>query len=258
MRHSREEGEMSKGRDTGFRIDFIIKPIAFDEKEHIVRFEVVPDPRRYEWQQVEGKKRLYDKLDKLLFPEDVLERCMEAMKDKPLTFEKQEIDDAKSYVGSRRSRVENLLEGKADPPTFSDPSDEFLRSLNNGQHDFVILSLDLCGSTKLATTLSSTTYVRVIETALFVISAPAPLFHGHVLKYTGDVIIAYFPAPSFIRKNDLGLHASMTMSRLIYEAINPALAARGWPILGARIGLDSGSADVVEIGSPSTKQQKDI
>jgi class 3 adenylate cyclase len=101
-------------------------------------------------------------------------------------------------------------------------------------------------------------YKTVISTTLYELSEIVPKFHGHVLKYTGDGLIAYFPEPSFILKNDLAIVCALTLRILVYEALNPILIKRGFPSIGIRIGLDAGEAYVVTIGSPETKQHKDI
>ena len=151
-----------------------------------------------------------------------------------------------------------MLDGALTEPTFDDKSEEFLESLATDQLGFVILVVDIVGSTTLSQTVGNRTYARVIATVLHELSLTIPAFHGHVLKYTGDGLIAYFPEPSFITKNDLGLDCALTLRLLVYEAINPALEARGLPSLGIRIGLDSGEAIVVTMGHPATKQHKDV
>ncbi len=123
---------------------------------------------------------------------------------------------------------------------------------------FVIICVDLVGSTKLSTNLEPEKYTRLISTVLYEISEIIPKFHGHVLKYTGDGIIAYFPEPSFITKNDLAIDCALTIRRLVYKGLNPILKKNGYPCIDIRIGLDSGEAYIVTIGSPETKQHKDI
>ena len=79
-----------------------------------------------------------------------------------------------------------------------------------------------------------------------------------MLNYTGDGIIAYFPAPSFINKNDLAIDCAATMRLLVRDALNPLLIEHGYVPISVRIGLDAGAAAVIAIGSPATKQRKDI
>jgi len=241
-----------------FRIDFVFETLSCDEETKIVTFRAKPDPRRYEWQTKDGKDFLYDKFDKLLFPEDVVAKFAENLKGYPINFEPQKAGDAEEYVQSRRSMIDRSLKGHGEQPTFSDPSREFLASLGPDTREFVVLSLDIVGSTTRATTTSAAEYARVIQTALLEFSEVVPLFHGHILKYTGDGIIAYFPAPSFITKNDLALDCALTLRRLVQNGLNPALTEHGYDSIHIRIGIDSGEAAVIAIGSPNTKQEQDI
>ena len=240
------------------RFDFVTEVVSVDEKTKQVSFILEPDPRRYEWHTLGGKKLLYDKFDKVFYDENILRQFAEALKGCPVNYEPHTIRDAAEYVSSRRPTIESLLKGKQTPPVFSDPSEEFLRSLEANKNEFVILSLDLIGSTKLATTLPVEEYSRVIQTVLFEIAEVIPHFHGHILKYTGDGIIAYFAAPSFITKNDLALDCALTLWRLVHHGLNPVFSDLGYQPIDLRIGLDSGEAAIVAIGSPTTKQHKDI
>jgi len=255
---SSADSSKSAERQVRFRIDFVFEVRSLDDEKRIVTFLAKPNPRRYEWRSEGGKNYLYDKFDKLLFPEDIIARLAEDSIGQPIYYQPPKIGDAAEYVQSRRPMILSFLKGEQSPPTFADPSDEFLGSLETDKLEFVILSLDLVGSTKLATTVPASEYSRLIQTALFEISDVVPLFHGHVLKYTGDGIIAYFPAPSFITKNDLALDCALTLRRLVQDGLNPVLVETGHEPINVRIGLDSGEAAVVAIGSPTTKQHKDI
>ena len=168
------------------------------------------------------------------------------------------VKDSREYVQNRISSIKAELSGNFQPPTFEDKSENFLRSLKEDKLGFVILSLDLVKSTILLTKLSPKEYSEIISVYLYEVSSVIPLFHGHVLKYTGDGIIAYFPEPSFISKNDLAIDCALTLRRLIYEGIDTVLADNNYPMIDIRIGLDSGEAYVLTIGSPKTKQHKDI
>jgi class 3 adenylate cyclase len=97
-----------------------------------------------------------------------------------------------------------------------------------------------------------------MEVMLYELSNIIPLFRGHVLKYTGDGLIAYFPEPGFTTKNDLAIDCALTLRRLVYFALNPLLREIQYPNIDVRIGLDSGQAYVLTIGSPATKQHMDI
>jgi class 3 adenylate cyclase len=59
-------------------------------------------------------------------------------------------------------------------------------------------------------------------------------------------------------KNDLAIDCALTLRGLVYRVLNPILEERGFPTIGVRIGLDAGEAYIETIGSPATKQHKDI
>ena len=71
-------------------------------------------------------------------------------------------------------------------------------------------------------------------------------------------MIAYFPSPSFITKNDLAIDCALTIKQLVYKGLNQVFSDEGYPCIDIRIGLDSGEAYALTIGSPETKRQKDI
>jgi len=241
-----------------FRFDFIQEVISIDEKSRKILLKLEPDPRRYEWKVINGKRELYDKFDNVYFTEEFVFDSYKQLEGMPIYFERPDIENAKEYIESRRSHISAMLEGDRSKPTFKDKSEEFLESLTEYKLAFVIISLDIVGSTKLATETDSRIYARIITTILYELSEIIPKFRGHVLKYTGDGLIAYFPEPSFIRKNDLAIDCALTLRGLVYDGLNPILRKKGYPTLDIRIGLDSGEAYIEIIGSPETKQHKDI
>lgn len=242
-----------------FRIDLEVEIVNFNEEDGTFEVAFVPNPRRYEWVEQDGERFLYDKLDRLMFPERVwVEGLSKVLEGAPIYHQRQEIDSADSYVESRIPFVREMLTGADTSVDVADKSEDFLNSLAADKLDFAILSLDIVSSTKLSTKIAQEKYSRLICTTLFELSAVVPKFHGHVLKYTGDGLIAYFPAPSFIRMNDFAIDCALTMHLLIYEGINRVLKDEDYQPIDIRIGIDSGEASIVTIGSPDTKRHKDI
>jgi len=176
------DGGKDDDRLVRFRIDFVFEVISTDDESRTVRFIARPDPRRYEWRTEKGERYLYDKFDDLRFPEDILKKFAEDLKGHPINYEPQKIGDAVAYVRSRRPLILSFLKGDQSPPTFADPSDDFLASLETDKLEFVILSLDLVGSTKLATSVPVADYSRLIQTALFEISEIVPYSMGMFLS----------------------------------------------------------------------------
>ena len=240
------------------RIDLVVKVISIDEEKN--EFEVVfePHPRRYEWKERDGKRWLFDKLDNLWFPEDVFIKQLPKLLQGPVGYQRQRIDSAEDYVNGRLPYIRKMLTSTDIPTKLVDKSEDFLNSLAAHKLEFAILSLDIVGSTRLSTVMPPEKYSRLICTTLFELSTVVPKFHGHVLKYTGDGLIAYFPAPSFIRMNDLAMDCALTMHLLTYEGINPVLKGEGYQPIDIRTGIDSGEAPIVTIGSPETKRHRDI
>lgn len=255
LRDAKSRDEATLG-PVEFRMDFVLKLTR--GTDHPTTFSVVPSPDRYERAERDGRSGWRDRLDGLFFTNEVVADVVRRLSDMPMGFQQQQLGNAGEYVRARVAEIEAMLDGHLGQATFEDPSEEFLESLADDRLSFVILVVDAVGSTQLAQRLTAEDYARVMSTVLTELSYLVPAFHGHVLKYTGDGLIAYFAEPSFVIKNDLGIDCAFTMRRLIAEGVNPTLEMRGWPAIGVRVGIDSGEAIVVTMGHKSTKQHKDI
>jgi len=257
--------EMAKGeaehKEFLFRMDFVNSMEWKDREKGILQVVMKPDPRRYEWVEEEGRRLLYDKYDEVYFREEVLKQLPEFLEGMPVGLQPAGIVYAPAYVRDRKQQIKrNLAQDslRDNPDLPCDKSDEFLEALADHELGFAIVSMDLVESTELITRLPSDDFKLIVETLLYECSRVVPQFHGHVLKYTGDGLIAYFPEPSFIIKNDLAIDCALTMHGLVYAAINPCLAEAGLPEIDIRLGLDSGLASVLVLGSSETKRHADI
>ena len=67
------------------------------------------------------------------------------------------------------------LKGDEKPATFGDKSEAFLESLAQDKLGFVIMCVDIVGSTKLSTNLEPEKYTRLISTVLYEMSEIIPL-----------------------------------------------------------------------------------
>lgn len=241
-----------------FRMDFVQEVVSMDDDKKTFTVRLIPNPKRYEWKTIDGEQYLYDKFDNFYIRKETFADFAKQLAGKPIYFQPQEIGNAEQYVQNRIPLIRERLIGNNEAAVFEDKSEAFLQSLAEDRLGFVIMCVDLAGSTKLSTTLELQKYAKLISILLYEISEIIPKFHGHVLKYTGDGLIAYFPEPSFITKNDLAMDCALTTKELVYYGINPVLEENGYPHINIRIGLDSGDAYVITIGSPATKQHKDI
>ena len=85
-----------------------------------------------------------------------------------------------------------------------------------------------------------------------------PYFHGHVLKFTGDGALVYFPPPSFITGNDNAIDCALTIRGVVLDSINPVFGELGYPAINVRIGIESGGAVAMTVGHSSSKRQRDL
>ena len=223
-----------------------------------VTVSIYPDPRRYEWIDRSDGRYLFDKLDNTQFPEKLVFEMLQEAAKAPRFGQQQIIGNAVEYWEDRKKHIIQELTNREIPKEMSDKSDSFLRRLEVYSLNFVIISFDIVDSTLLSTCLGQEEYAFLISLVLYELSDIVPKFHGHVLKYTGDGLIAYFAEPSFINKNDLAIDCALTMDGLIKNAINPVFEENNYPAIHTRIGLDAGEAFIQDMGSPNTKQHKDV
>lgn len=241
-----------------FRADFTMRVLAMDEETGVATFELVPDSRRYDQIEHNGEAALYDRYDKTIVPLRVLAEAMDR-DPTPMHYAPPRISDAAVYIASRKSLIASrLANDSVSAAEFSDQSGEFLERLADHRLDFAIISIDLVGSTQLATSLDPETYARIIEILLSELAEIVPLFRGHVLKYTGDGLIAFIPGPSPNTQNDLAIDCALTMHALVYQALNPAFEAAGHPTVDVRLGVDAGEAAIRILGSTQTKRHADL
>jgi class 3 adenylate cyclase len=240
------------------RFDVEVEVLDFDPKTGHIEYHIHPDPGRYEWRDEPEGRVLYDRFDGFRFSYalviDTLKRAMQMDQSPPLAV----IPDVAAYVASRRPQIAAALRGERDGGKLVDLAEERLRQFEKDELAFVILSVDIKGSTKLQTSSDRKTFARTINTFLTEMSELVALFHGHVLKYEGDGLIAYFAAPAFIIKADAAIDCAFCIHRLIYDAVNPELERAGLPPIDVRLGLDGGEAVIEILGSDKTKRHADL
>jgi class 3 adenylate cyclase len=249
---------MPDRRKSGLRFDFNVEVVETDDNTGRVTVRLTPDEDRYRWVRREDGKYLYDTLDDLYFPADLVhEAFAQFFSHKPL-LQPALIDNAQDYWLARIPVIRESLRERRVPYDFVDKSEGFLDDLSADELNFVVLSVDVVGSTKLASELRASDYTILIRTALFEMSEVIPKFRGYVLKYTGDGLIAYFPEPTFITMHDLAIDCALTMRGTIHHAVNKVLPEYGLPRLELRIGMDSGQTAITVVGSTASKQHRDL
>jgi class 3 adenylate cyclase len=246
------------GEGTSHRMDFIMKVTEYDPHTGRCLVRLTPDPERYKWIEKNGVKYLYDKFDHMQFGPEVMRQMAASLNGLPIYCQPPFVESIAGYLEGRIPAIEAGLHGEPAEEALSDPSAEFLAHLTKSKQGFAIMCIDIAGSTKLTHAVAPDDYARLISTMLGEMSQIVYLFRGHVLKYTGDGLIAYFPEPSLITMNDLAFDCACSLRVLVEKIFNPISAKRGLPSINIRIGIDSGQANVITLGSPQTKRQKDI
>ena len=250
--------DLQKKFDARLRMDFRFEAVIDPESGRKgIRWSL--EPGRYELWKDAKEPMVFDTLDKFAKPLRLVEEmAIESLRHMP-TGVGQRLGNSREYIAARREQLKLKLSENAKPDyMLNDSSEQFLATLADDIHGFVILSVDMVGSTVLSKTLDALTNARLVGLILGEIAQVVPFFHAHILKFTGDGVIAYIPPPSFLTANDNAIDCALTIRALFRDAISPSLVEFGYPSVNVRIGIESGEVVPVTIGHSSSKQQRDL
>jgi class 3 adenylate cyclase len=240
------------------RLDLKFEPMI-DSRTGEKGVIIVLDRSRYRIVDDADEPMVIDELGHVAIPLRLVQKMIDEACSRRPTGRGQCLGDASAYIQGRREQIKRRLADQTKQPhEFVDRSEEFLAQLPDGVHGFAVLSVDLVGSTKLSNAIDAVTNARVIGVILDEIAAVAPYFHAHILKFTGDGVLAYIPPPSFLTANDNAVDFALTVRGLIRDAVNPTFAELGYPGLDVRIGIESGGAVAMTVGHASSKRQRDL
>lgn len=245
-------------KEKSYRIDFKLEIINFDKKSGRFQVRLIPNPERYEHKKINSEDGYYDKFDNFFISMKTLEKIAPQLNGMPIYYSPPKIENADKYILSRIEEIRRSFDSTNESFEFKDLSEEFLEKLEKNKMRFVILSIDLKGSTEMSQLLSAEQNSDIISLYLREMTLIVDKFNGYVLKYVGDGLIAYFPEPNFIGMNDNALGCAMTMKKMIIYSINPILKEKTLPELNFRIGLDSGEAIIKTLGVEKIKIHKDL
>jgi class 3 adenylate cyclase len=244
------------------RLDFVfeIEKIIEDSTDYLgVRVIMIPNPERYELgKNSEGVEGYFDKFNRAFIPLEELKKAIPQLEGMPIYANPPKIANIDDYIRERLPHISIFFEGKDTPYQLQDASEVFLSGLERDKARFVILCIDLKGSTKMSQALTLENNAQVIQVFSREMALLVDKFNGFVLKYVGDGLIAYFPEPNLIQMSDNAVDCAACMARMIVTGINPILKQRELPELSFRIGLDSGEAIIATIGADSVKVHKDL
>jgi adenylate cyclase len=190
--------------------------------------------------------------------EEVVVRKNKYLREKSHTFFLQSSSspnpqvDLNSIMKKSQSRVRKTLEGEPEFVMSFVETQNVLKKFAKYKTTFVVLHVDLVGSTKLAMRLPLDRLTMIIQAFNQEMSIIVKAFGGYVLKYVGDAVLAFFVVPG--RKSEAkvacinAVNCAKYMIRIAREAINPILNQYDCPEMNLRIGIDIGENAIIQSG----------
>jgi adenylate cyclase len=157
-----------------------------------------------------------------------------------------------SVTKKSQTRVRKTLEGKPEFVMSFVETQNALKKFAKHKTNFVVLHVDLVGSTKLAMRLPLDKLTMMIQAFNQEMSIIVKAFGGYILKYVGDAVLAFFVLPG--RKSEAkvacgnAVKCAKYMLRIVREAINPILKQYDCPEMNLRIGIDVGENAIIQSG----------
>src|SRR5918994_3189461 len=157
-----------------------------------------------------------------------------------------------SMLKKSQTRVRKTLEGKPEFVISLVETQNVLKKHAKDKTSFVVLHVDLVGSTKLAMRLPIDRLTKIIQAFNQEMSIIIKAFGGYILKYVGDAVLAFFvlPVPESEAKAACinAVNCAKYMLRIAREVINPILNHYECPEMNLRIGVDIGENAIIQSG----------
>ena len=165
-------------------------------------------------------------------------------------FELGNIVDTEQAVKLAQERVWRALRFEPQFNLSTEETNNILEKFAKSKVGFVILHVDLVGSTKLSMTVPADRLATIVQAFTQEMSILISAYGGYVLKYVGDAILAFFLADW----NNLhvpcanAVSCAQAMIKVIRQGVNPILNQYDYPELNVRVGIDVGDNVVVQYG----------
>jgi class 3 adenylate cyclase len=166
------------------------------------------------------------------------------------SFELAKVVDTDQAVKNAQERVWRALRFEPQFNLSTEETSNILEKFAKSKVTFVILHVDIVGSTKLSMTLPADRLATIVQAFTQEMSALVTAYGGFVLKYVGDAILAFFLADwSNLRVPCANAVAcAQAMIKVMQQGINPILNQYDYPELRVRVGIDVGDNVVVQYG----------
>jgi adenylate cyclase len=168
---------------------------------------------------------------------------------------KREITDLETLFIQRQDRLWNALEERYQYDTSIMRSQNFLLKHVSSKIPLVIMYADLVGSTKMSMTLPVDKVVTIVRAFSHEMSSVVEHHDGHVLKYVGDAVIAFFYSGfNKYLACDKAVRCAQSMVNVLKNGISPILNKYDYPELMVKVGIDEGENVVVQYAYDKSSQ----
>jgi class 3 adenylate cyclase len=122
-----------------------------------------------------------------------------------------------------------------------------------------VIFVDLVGSTKMSQKIPPSQLQDVIRSFSQEVTIIIENYNGHILKFVGDAIVAYFIPKNNSKKiaNDV-IKCAQTIVDVAKISANPILNENHLPPLHLHMGVDFGSCSILLYGTDKKKSHIDI
>jgi adenylate cyclase len=166
------------------------------------------------------------------------------------SFELGPVVDTEQAVRLAQERVWRALRFEPQFNLSTEETNNILEKFAKSKVGFVILYVDVVGSTKLSMTIPADRLATIVQAFTQEMSILISAYGGYVLKYVGDAILAFFLADW----NNLrvpcanAVSCAQAMIKVMRQGVNPILNQYDYPELNVRVGIDVGDNVVVQYG----------
>jgi class 3 adenylate cyclase len=138
-------------------------------------------------------------------------------------------------------------------------SNKHLREYVSKRIPLYVIFVDLVGSTKMSQKIPPSQLQDVIRSFSQEVTIIIENYNGHILKFVGDAIVAYFIPKNNSKKiaNDV-IKCAQTIVDVAKISANPILNENHLPPLHLHMGVDFGSCSILLYGTDKKKSHIDI
>ena len=228
------------------RFDFKIMDYSKDpETGHLHTYSTL-DPERYELINNEDRYGYWDKFDKCFIPLDVCKKMFERMRDVPILAPEPKIDNVDKYFIERYNLLDTYF--SEDNEIQFNTSEDILSQANKNDVYLIFMSIDLVKSTAISRKLDNKTNARIKMLFLKETENIIHKFGGHIFKFEGDGLIAFYTSYNISSKIDNSLDCAGIIKLFTENVINKFLEKNELPLLSFRIGINFGEGYVENVG----------